>query len=90
MSMEQVKAFIKKMKSDEAFSKRIMTIQDTDARFQAILEAGFDFTMEELGETGKEIDEAELEAISGGSEGCGGKTACMMFACLVIPKTYQH
>ena len=54
MSMEQVKTFIKKMKSDEAFSKRIMAIQDTDARFEAILEAGFDFTMEELSETGKE------------------------------------
>jgi predicted ribosomally synthesized peptide with nif11-like leader len=88
MSMEQVKTFIKKMKSDEAFSKRIMAIQDTDARFEAILEAGFDFTMEELSETGKEIGEAELEAVSGGA--CGGKMACMMFACLVIPKTYQH
>ncbi len=33
MSMEQVKAFIEKMKSDEAFSKRIMAIENQDERF---------------------------------------------------------
>ena len=81
MSMEQVKAFIKKMKSDKEFSERIMAIEDPDARFQAIAEAGFDFTKEELTETGKEIDEADLEQVSGSGEGCGGKMVCMMFLC---------
>jgi predicted ribosomally synthesized peptide with nif11-like leader len=85
--MEQVKAFIKKMKSDEAFSKRIMAIEDPDERFQAIVESGFDFTREELTETGKEIDEAELEAVSGGA--CGGKGGCMMFACLITGKYHS-
>jgi len=88
MSMEQVKTFIEKMKSDEAFSKRIMAIEDTDERFQAIREAGFDFSKEELGEAGKEIDDTELEAVSGGA--CAGKGACMMFACLITGKYHSR
>ncbi|MBL7176202.1 MAG: Nif11-like leader peptide family natural product precursor [Desulfobacteraceae bacterium] len=81
MSLEQAKAFIEKMKSDEAFTKRIMAIEDSDARFQAIAEAGFDFTKEELEQVRQKLDEADLEQVSGGGEGCGGKMVCMMFLC---------
>ncbi len=88
MSMEQVKAFIEKMKSDEAFSKRIMAIENQDERFKAIEKAGFDFSEKELEDAAKEIDDADLEQVSGGA--CGGKAgACMLFACLIIPKTYH-
>jgi len=81
MSIEQAKAFIEKMKTDEEFTKRIMAIEDSDARFQAIAEAGFDFTKEELEQVRQNLDEADLEQISGGGEGCGGKMVCMMFFC---------
>ena len=81
MSIEQAKAFIEKMKTDEEFTKRIMAIEDSDAQFQAIAEAGFDFTKEELEQVRQEVDEADLEQISGGGEGCGGKMVCMMFLC---------
>ncbi|WP_449258579.1 Nif11-like leader peptide family natural product precursor [Chlorobium limicola] len=50
MSAEQAKAFIEKMKTDEAFRDRIMAIETPEERLNAIGAAGFECTGEEINE----------------------------------------
>ncbi|WP_449258115.1 Nif11-like leader peptide family natural product precursor [Chlorobium limicola] len=52
MSVEQAKAFIEKMKTDEAFREHIMAIETPEERLEAIGEAGFECTGEEINEAG--------------------------------------
>ena len=52
MSVEQAKAFIEKMKTDEAFHEKIMAIKTSEERLNAIEEAGFVCTGEEINEAG--------------------------------------
>ena len=49
MSLDQARLFIERMKSDEAFAKRVMEIEDVDvdARLAAASGAGFEFTVVE-------------------------------------------
>ncbi len=49
MSMEQARALIDRMKSDESFCKNIFAIEDVDTRWQAINAAGYTCTTEEMG-----------------------------------------
>ncbi|RDD31142.1 Nif11-like leader peptide family natural product precursor [Prosthecochloris sp. ZM] len=48
MSMDQAKAFIARMKSDKAFHKSIMSIENPEDRFKAIVSAGYETLPEEL------------------------------------------
>ena len=48
MSMKQAKAFIEKMKTDEAFHDRIMAIEDADKRLKAIPLEGFECTTNDI------------------------------------------
>ncbi|WP_449258995.1 Nif11-like leader peptide family natural product precursor [Chlorobium limicola] len=50
MSVEQAKAFIEKMKTDEAFRELIMAIETPEDRLKAIGAAGFECTGEEINE----------------------------------------
>ena len=45
MSVDQARAFIEKMKSDEAFRDRIMAIEAVDARLAAARDAGFELSL---------------------------------------------
>ena len=67
MSLDQARAFIEKMKSDEAFRNRIVAIEDVDARLVAASEAGFEFTKEELKEVQSELSDDELDQAAGGT-----------------------
>ena len=62
MSVEQAKAFIEKMKTDEAFREKIMAIETPEERLKAIGAAGFECTGEEINDAG----------IEGGEEVTGG------------------
>jgi len=71
MSVEQAKAFIEKMKTDEAFREKIMAIETPGERLKAIAAAGFKCTGEEINEAG-----ADLGQVAGGvgrcfMRGCG-------------------
>ena len=66
MSLEQARAFIEKMKSDEAFRNRIITIEDIDARLAAASDAGFEFTEAELKEVQIELSDDQLDQAVGG------------------------
>ncbi|MFZ4802403.1 MAG: Nif11-like leader peptide family RiPP precursor, partial [Chlorobium sp.] len=41
MSLDQARLFIEKMKSDEAFAKRVMAIEDVAGRLACIQSEGF-------------------------------------------------
>ena len=65
MSVDQVKAFIEKMKSDEAFRARVMAEEDVEARLALIGAEGFDCSAEEIGAL-QELGDAELDGVAGG------------------------
>ncbi len=71
MSLDQARAFLEKMKSDEAFRNRIFAIEDVDARLVAASEAGFEFTEEEVKEVHSELSDDELDQAAGGAYGGG-------------------
>ena len=48
MSVEQAKAFIERMKTDEAFREKVLAIEDLDNRLAAIREAGYFFAIDDL------------------------------------------
>jgi len=66
MSVDQARAFIEKMKSDEAFCDRIMAIEAVDARLAAARDAGFEFTETEINEVNSELSDDELDGCLGG------------------------
>ena len=67
MSLDQARLFIENMKSDEAFAKRVMAIEDVAARLACIQSEGFDFSEAEIKEVSGELTDAELDAAAGGS-----------------------
>ena len=70
MSAEQAKAFVEKMKSDEAFRERVMAEEDVEARMALIGAEGFDCSAEEIAAL-QELSEAELSgAVGGGYDVC--------------------
>ena len=54
MSAEQAKAFIEKMKTDEAFREKVMSIEDAAGRIACIQSEGFECTEEEINEVVQE------------------------------------
>ncbi len=73
MSLDQARAFIEKMKSDEAFRERILAIENVDARLDAASGAGFQFTEAEVKVVQSELSDDELDAAAGG----GYKDICL-------------
>ena len=65
MSVDQAKAFVEKMKSDEAFRAKVMAEEDVEARMALIGAEGFDCSAEELGAS-QELGDAELDGVAGG------------------------
>ena len=65
MSAEQAKAFVEKMKSDEAFRAKVMAEKDAEARMALIVAEAFDCSAAEIGAL-QELGEAELSEVAGG------------------------
>ena len=55
MSMEQAKAFIERMKTDDAFREKIVAIETLEGRLTAIKDAGFNCTAKEINEAGDDF-----------------------------------
>ena len=66
MSLDQARLFIEKMKSDEAFSKCVMAIEDVAGRMACIQSEGFDCSEDEIKEVSGESTDAELDSAVGG------------------------
>ena len=65
MSVEQAKAFVEKMKSDDAFRDKVMAEEDVEARMELIGAEGFDCSAAEIGAL-QELGDAELDGVAGG------------------------
>ena len=61
MSLEQAKAFIERMKTDDAFREKVLAIEAVTGRLACIQAEGFDCTPEEINEAGW----AEVEGVLG-------------------------
>ncbi len=76
MSIESAKAFIERMKTDEAFAGKVTACANAQARMAQIKAAGFDFTGEEIGAVKRELTDEELGNIAAGDKkdegGCRG------------------
>ena len=65
MSEDQAKAFVEKMKIDDAFRAKVMAEEGVEARMALIGAEGFDCSAEEIGAL-QELGDAELDAVAGG------------------------
>jgi predicted ribosomally synthesized peptide with nif11-like leader len=72
MSLDQARLFIERMKSDEAFAKRVMAIEDVAARLVCIQSEGFACNEAEIKEVSGELTDAELDSAVGGGHKMSG------------------
>ena len=68
MSLDQARAFIDKMKTDDAFCECVMAIEDVPGRLSIINREGFDCTEAEIKLVSQELRSEELDWVAGG--GC--------------------
>lgn len=80
MSIQSARDFLDRVESDKEFRKRLGDCTTTAEQQQFAREAGFEFTSEELGVVRGELQDADLDMISGGGCSC----ACENQACQSI------
>jgi len=80
MSVESAKAFIERIKTDEAFNKKVKEFGGAEERMAFVREAGFSFTAEEMKEVDDQLSDGELDAVAGGDHWCEN-AFCWMFGC---------
>ncbi|MCP4575490.1 MAG: Nif11-like leader peptide family natural product precursor [Deltaproteobacteria bacterium] len=67
MSIEDARAFLKRVKNDEDFRKSVGEITTTEERMEYVKGAGFDFTKQQFDMIKDELSDGELECVSGGN-----------------------
>ncbi len=67
MSIENAKAFVERMKTDENFRKKVGEKSSPDDRMKFAKESGYDFSKDELEQVKSELSEDELEKIGAGT-----------------------
>ena len=72
MSIQSARDFLTKVAKDEEFSKRLAGCKTRAEQYQLAQGAGFEFTAEEIKAAASELQDADLDVISGGS--CCGST----------------
>ena len=66
MSIESAKEFLERVKNDEDFKKEVAEIATAEKRMEFVKTQGFDFKKEELDTITSELDDDELDFVSGG------------------------
>ena len=66
MSLDHARAFIQKMKTNEAFRKSIMAIEDVDVLLAVAKSEGFEITDAELKDVHSELTDDELNSVAAG------------------------
>ena len=77
MSLEQLKAFLEKVKGDTSLQEKLKAAADTNTVAAIAKEAGFMISADYLAKAKSELSDKELEAVAGG--GCdtdGYATLC--------------
>lgn len=70
MGLEAAKELIEKMKSDGDFRKKVMQVDDVDARMQLINDEGYSCTLEEIKEASEPLSDDDLGEVAGGTRRC--------------------
>ena len=68
MSVEQLKAFLEKVKGDSSLQEKLKAAADPGAVLAIAKEAGFSISADDLKKAQSEISEEELEAAAGGTK----------------------
>ena len=68
MSLEQLKAFLEKVKADTSLQEKLKTAADSDAVLAIAKEEGFMICADDLNNAQSELSEKELEGVSGGQD----------------------
>ncbi len=73
MSIESVKAFMERMKTDGDFRKEVGEKSSGEDRMQFVKANGFDFSKEEFEQVKSELSDEELGLVSGSYSGTAPK-----------------
>ena len=79
MSIQSARDFLTKVAKDEEFSKGLSGCKNRADQYQFAQGAGFEFTGDEMKAAAGELQDADLDVISGGS--CCGATCEREQAC---------
>ena len=71
MSLEQLKAFLAKVKGDSSLQEKLKAAADADAVVSIAKEAGFSISADDL-KKAQELSKEELEGVAGGIGAVGG------------------
>ena len=69
MSVEQLKAFLEKVKGDTSLQEKLKAAADSGAVLAIAKEAGFSISADDLKKAQSEISAEELEGAAGGTAG---------------------
>ncbi|QNI55214.1 nif11-like leader peptide domain protein [Synechococcus sp. BIOS-E4-1] len=72
MSLEQLKAFLAKVKDDSNLQKKLKAAKSPDDVVGIAKEHGHEFTADKI----EELSQEELEGVSGGGTGMGAEFGC--------------
>ncbi|QNI54188.1 nif11-like leader peptide domain protein [Synechococcus sp. BIOS-E4-1] len=81
MSLEQLKAFLEKVKGDPSLQEKLKAAADSDAVLAIAKDAGFSISADDVQ---NEISEEELEGVAGGGglfTGVGLSAYSVIFCC---------
>ena len=80
MSLEQLKAFLSKVKGDTSLQEKLKAAADSDAVLAIAKDAGFMISADDLKNAQSIISDEELEGVAGGAVHClnraWGETLC--------------
>lgn len=76
MSQEEARRFIERIDTDDAFRKEVLAAPDVAERLRLAAAEGYDITVGDLEGASRELTDAELGHVAGGSEmqGVDGET----------------
>jgi len=84
MSTESAKAFWERVKTDEAFARRVAACKDAQARGELVKAEGYEFTNEEL-KNMYELDAEALDKIVAGLMSRGGCVPWIEYVIFPVP-----
>ena len=68
MSLEQLKAFLEKVKADTSLQEKLKAAVDSDAVLAIAKDAGFSISADDLKNAQSKVSEEELENAAGGTQ----------------------
>lgn len=66
MTREAARAFVERMRTDEAFREKVPAVEGTEERLALVRAEGYDLTLDQLGEHANALRDACVEGVSAG------------------------